>query len=298
MLVRPLGVFASLVLVLAPAAAQSTVPEAVKQARTASKAALAEHKTRTAAALVELKASLAALVAGLQADQFGAPLMQGFLDSAQEFQLEVADATEDAELAIADAYSLAVTGLAESQAASFEGAFPAGFVAGDGGSFDDQIAALRKAVAKLYAKVRKAGEGAVAKAKAAGVGLALQFFEPPRRGFFGPGEPATVGSFHNPVLVHFVAGASPLGTLGDGIALVAGTATATADVSVVLFRQDAEGAPVLIQDSVTPEFFENLGGEWSLLLDDGGAGLLEGNYNLDAFFQDDLTSADACLGVP
>jgi hypothetical protein len=278
--------------------AQSTVAQAIQQARAASKAVLAEHKVHTGEALAEYKTALHALVAGLQADQFGVPLMQAFLDSAQAFQVEVAVATEEAEEAIADAFSLALSGLATSQGAPFDGAFPAGFHSGDSGACDDQIALLRKAVSKLYGKVRKAGDATISKARAADVGLTLQFFEPPRRGFFGPSESGTIGTFHNPVIVHLVVGASRLDTGGDGIALVAGTGSIIHDVTVQLFTEDAVGDPVVLSADTTPESVPGVGGAWSMLMDEKGKGLPEGNYNLDAFIEGELTAADANLGVP
>jgi len=66
-------------------------------------------------------------------------------------------------------------------------------------------------------------------------------------------------------------------------------------VSVLLF-----GSPgsilVVQQTTVTAE--PGLGGQWSLLLDDEGVGLPEGNYIADAFFTGDLTSTDGRVGVP
>ena len=61
---------------------------------------------------------------------------------------------------------------------------------------------------------------------------------------------------------------------------------------------DAEGFPISVQATATPEAFVGLSGRWSVLIDDEGKGLVENNYNLDAFFGGDLTSADGNAGVP
>lgn len=283
----------------APAAAQSTAAQAVKQARAEAKAVLAEHKQRTAVALDQLDAALAALVAGLAADQFGAPLLQTFLDSAHAFQLEVADATEEADLALADAFAGALEGLADAQGGPLVGEYPPGFVSGDGGAFDDAVDALARAVARLHAKVEARGGKAIAKARSVGVGLTLQFVPPRRLGFHGPTESGTVGTFHNPVRVHLIAGASRLDTAHDGLLLVAGTgSTVSGDVTVQLFSADPQGGFLVVQQDATPESFPGLGGEWSALIDDDGQFLVETNYTLDAFFAGDLTSADGCAGIP
>ncbi len=294
-------VAASIVLALcsAPAAAQETSAQALAQAKAGAQEALAAHKERTATALDSLEPALDALVAGLQADQFGVPLLQTFLDAAHAFQLEVADATEDADEAIATAFAGALEGLADAQGGPLTGTYPEGFTSGDRGAFDEAERKLAKAVAKLFAKVDKRAAKAVGKAGAAGVGLTLQFVPPRRLGFQAPTESGVLGTFFNPVRVHFIAGASRLDSPADGIALVAGTGSpVSGDVTVQLFSFNPAGGFLVVDGEATPQSFPGLGGEWSLLVDDAGQGLTETNYTLDAFFGGDLTSADGCVGVP
>ena len=280
-------------------AAQSPQAVAVKAAKSGAKAVLAEYKTRSAEALAEFLPALDALVAGLQADQFGTPLLHAFRTSAQDFQVEMALAVEEADAGIADAFSVALQDLAVTLGEPLDGVFPDGFLAGDRGAFDDAHALLAKAIARSYAKLGKKLESAMAKAQAADVGLTLQFFPPPRRSFNCPTESQDLNAGHNPVLVFFIVGVSRLDVPGDGVVLVGGTGLFNVgDVSVLLFAFDALGDPVTVTESVTATQIPVLNGVWSMLIDDEGEGLREGDYVVEAFFPDDLTSPDGLVGVP
>lgn len=282
-----------------PAAAQLTEKQALAQAKVAAKVALAGHKARVGPALDDLEAALDALVAGLQAGQFGTPLLQTFLDSAHAFQLEMTDATEDADLAIADGFTLALIDLGGGAGAALDGKYPADFYSGSGGACDDLQVALRKAVAKTYAKLRKRSDAAVKQARAVDVGLTIELFEPRPRGFNTPNEGSTAGAFQNPVICHLLVGGSSLAADGDGIVLAAGTgSSANGDVSVLLFAEPQLGDPAFVVQTTSVTSIPDLGGEWSLLVDDEGAGLPEGNYIVDTFFSGDLTSTDGRIGVP
>jgi hypothetical protein len=262
--------FASIAALSPPAAAQFTEKTVISLMKAEIKDTLKVVKGGLGAALQDLDGGFVAFELAVEDGALTTVEAQAFLDAAVAFQRAVMEAREAAENGLADDIATGLGLLAGDT--SLDGVFPAGFYAGDGGLFDDALAAIAKEVDKVYAKAGKRGAKAIKTFAKHGLGLTVQLVSPPRVGFSTPGEDLIDTNLLVPTALGVLVGASDLDAPGDGLVLAAGTSDPGFDDVEVLLT----ATPAQFSAEATPDG----DGVWSVLIDDQGAGLPEGNWQV------------------
>jgi hypothetical protein len=273
----------TLVFTLVPgeADAQSASADFNRQA----KQRIAQARLDLSAASARMVFSLDAFLSGLQADNFGTPLVDTLLDDSLEFGSSVVKTWTDVGEAIAQDGTDALETLAFT--GPLNGNYPDDFLVGAGGAFDKAVAKLEKEVLRAVKTVQTRAAKVEAAARVAGFGVSLKVFVPKERSFSVPQEKGQFADSGNnvPVDVYLVGGASQLDAAEDALIFGAG-GTVDFFLNELLFEavsRDGAGNTIFDLVNVAPigDVVPGFDG-WKAILDGDGTGLREGNWNIRA----------------
>jgi len=284
-----LALVIALLALAAPAGAQVTEAQAIKLVKDATKAQATAVKASGKAALVTLDAALDALEASFSGASTAAVVVPGVGDACVAFLDTMDDALDSAIVAVDVATKDALESLGNG--ASLDGQFPTSLYFGAGGALDASRTTLVKTASKVRDAARKRLVQTTKKAETlAGIGLTVNLQLPAALKVESVNQNTKVGLSRGAEL-DLLVGGSRLDTLSDGVLVVAGlTDSASSDVDVTAVLG------VGIADSDSFDVPTNTS-RFTVVLDDGGAGLDEGNFAIGTTQTGSLVGSVAEIGL-